>query len=99
MPLYLYPSTGAAAAITEVEIDFGSSPVRSKSFTVTDAGVSPSSTVVAWSSAGAATGRGVDDALWDGITYACTPGTGSFTVHAHATGMVAGPRTILYQIA
>lgn len=83
---------------TQVEVDFGSSPVRSKSFTINDARVNTGSTVTATQSATPATGRGTDDALWDGITLACVAGAGVITVHAFATGNVAGPRRIAYTI-
>jgi len=90
---------GPALSLTEAEVDFGATTRRSARFTVTDAAVSPASTVVVWQSGNPATGRGVDDALWDAVTYAAVPGTGSFTVHAHASGRVRGRRKILYTVS
>ena len=90
---------GPALSLAEAEVDFGATTRRSARFTVTDAAVSPASTVVVWQSGNPATGRGVDDALWDAVTYAAVPGTGSFTVHAHASGRVRGRRKILYTVS
>jgi hypothetical protein len=92
-------STGVPALWTEVEIDFGTTPVTSKSFTLTDAAVTASSNVAVVQSAAPATGRGTDDALWDSITYAAKPAAGSFTLHAYATGAISGKRKIFYQVS
>ena len=81
-------------AITEVEIDFGTKPVTSKSFTVTDAAVSATSKISIVPSAKTATGRvNTDDVEWDGLSLAAVAGTGSFTVYAVANpGPVVGKR-------
>ena len=85
-------------AITEVEIDFGTKPVTSKSFTVTDAAVSATSKITLVPSAKTATGRvNTDDMEWDGLNLAAVAGTGSFTVYAVANpGPVVGKRVINY---
>ena len=85
-------------SITEVEIDFGTKPVTSKSFTVTDAAVSATSKISIVPSAKTATGRvNTDDMEWDGLSLAAVAGTGSFTVYAVANpGPVVGKRVINY---
>lgn len=88
-----------AASWTEAEVDFGSTPVYDKTFTVTDASVSSSDKIAVVQSGSAATSRADGDALWDTIVYAATAGTGSFTLYALATpGPVVGKRKILYQV-
>lgn len=85
-------------SITEVEIDFGTKPVPSKSFTVTDPLVSATSKISLVPSAKTATGRvNTDDMEWDGLSLAAVAGTGSFTVYAVANpGPVVGKRVINY---
>ena len=85
-------------AITEIEIDFGTKPVPSKSFTITDAAVSATSKISIVPSAKTATGRvNTDDMEWDGLSLAAVAGTGSFTVYAVANpGPVVGKRVINY---
>lgn len=90
------PSSGAT--VTEIEIDFGTSPTRSKRFTITDAGVSGTSKILVSPSGNIATGRGQDDWEWDTIQFAAKPNTGNFTLYAHATGRVGGRRKIFYTI-
>jgi len=90
---------GGSATWTEIEVDFGSSPVYDATFTVTDAAVSSTTEVAVIQSGNAATDRGSGDALWDSISYAAQQGSGSFTLYALATpGPVVGKRKILYQI-
>ena len=90
---------GGGSTVTEIEVDFGSSTRRSKSFTITDATVTGASKIVAYQSGNPATGRGRDDAAWDSITYAAIAGTGSFTLIAHSTGRVKGPRNVYYTVS
>jgi len=91
-------STPTTITVTEVEIDFGTKPVPSKSFTVTDAAVSATSKITLVPSAKTATGRvNTDDMEWDGLNLAAVAGTGSFTVYAVANpGPVVGKRVINY---
>lgn len=90
---------GSGATWTEVEIDFGSSPVYSASFTITDASIASTSEVQVLPCGKAATGRTADDWLWDGVTVAANPGTGSATCYALFTpGPVVGRRKFQYAI-
>lgn len=84
--------TGSGSStVTEIEIDFGSSPTRTKKFTVVDAGVSASSKLVITQSGHAATGRQADENEMDPILFSGTPASGQFTLIANAlTGPVAG---------
>jgi hypothetical protein len=83
----------------EVEIDFGSAPVRSKRFTLTTTGTTASSHVIAIPSGNPATGRGRDDAEWDSLVLTTVPGTNATVVTARAIpGPVVGKRKIFYQV-
>jgi len=85
---------------TEVEIDFGSSPQWSKTFTIADAECTPSALVQVVQSGNVATGRVGNDAEWDQLLLAATPGTGSFALAVLAfPGPVVGARKVAYQIA
>lgn len=97
-PLSVVAAGGASW--TEVEVDFGSTPVYSKTFTVTDASVSGASKVAVVPCGKVATGGSEDDWEWDGITFAANPSAGSFHLMAAAfPGPVAGKRKISYQVA
>jgi len=85
---------------TEVEIDFGTTPQWSKTFTVTDADCTTAALVQVVQSGNVATGRVGNDAEWDQLLLAATPGNGSFTLAALAfPGPVVGARKVAYQIA
>jgi hypothetical protein len=92
--------SSAAGSATETEIDFGSgAPLYEKKFTITDAGVSPTSKVFVVQSGSVATSRVGDDAEWDSVDYAAKSGTGEFTLLAVATpGPIKGKRKIFYTI-
>jgi len=84
-------------AITETEVNFGTTPVVEKTFTVTDAAITPTSKIIVTESGSIGTGRVASgDSLWDTITYACIPATGSFTLFAKASGSVVGFRKLFY---
>ncbi len=97
-------ATASASAFssswTEVEIDFGSTPVYDATFTITDAAITSSSVSVALTPCGkAATGRTADDWQWDGGTFAANPGTGSATCYAtFHPGPIVGKRMLQYSI-
>jgi hypothetical protein len=84
---------------TEIEVDFGTVSTTSKRFTITDAGITGTSKIMAVSSGNPATGRGIDDHEWDSITYACQSGTGQFTLSAKASGKIIGKRKVYYSVA
>lgn len=91
--------SGSGSVWTEAEIDFGSKPVYSASFTITDASIASTSQVVLLPSGKAATGRTADDWAWDGATFAVNPGSGSATCYAQfIPGPIVGRRKIQYSI-
>lgn len=98
IPADVLPVTTSSSAVTQVEIDLGTVPVKSKSITVTAAACEPAFNVLVSPSADPATGRGSDDNLWDGLILSAVAGTGSFTLHVMAVpGPVSGKRNINYQ--
>lgn len=89
-----------ALTVTEVEIDFGSVPVREKHFTITDAGVSATSKIIAVQSGKAATGRDADENEMDALVFNCKPETGQFVLNAFAIpGPVTGKYKVNYQFS
>lgn len=88
-----------SASATNVEVDFGSTPVTEATFVVTDAAVSGTSKILVSESGTAATGRAAGDALWDSISCAAVPGSGSFTLYCKANpGPVVDKRTLSYMV-
>ena len=95
-----FPFTGTAifGKTVEVEIDFGSTPVTDKKFTITDALASTTSFILVHPSGNIATGRGSDDWQWDSIQFSAKGNSGTFTLYAKASGKIKGKRKILYNI-
>jgi len=92
-------STVTAAAWTEIEVDFGSTPKCDAQFTVVDAALTAVKKVAVLACGKAATGRATGDDQWDAITYSALPAAGSMTVYAYANpGPVVGKRKIQYQV-
>lgn len=90
---------GGSATWTEVEIDFGNTPIYDAIFTITDASISSTSKVVISPSGKPATGRTADDWQWDGATLSANPGTGTATCYAiFSPGPIVGRRKLQYQI-
>lgn len=90
---------GAGATWTESEVDFGSKPVYSASFTITDAAISAASKVQVLPCGKAATGRTADDWAWDSAAFAANPGAGSATCYVtFVPGPVVGKRKVQYSI-
>lgn len=88
-----------AAVWTETEVDFGTEPAWSATFTVTDALVSGASKIVCTPSGNPATGRVGNDLEWDNLLLGGIPGAGSFTLTALAMpGPIVGPRKVFYQV-
>ena len=96
---YVDAHSGGAAAISEIEIDFGASAVRSKKFLISDAAVLASSKVVPLQSGKAATGRQADENEMDMLHLRAAPAAGAFTLYAAClTGRVNGKFKINYQV-
>jgi len=91
-------STGGP--VTAAEIDFGALPTWDAEFVIVDALVGATSVIGIWQSGATATGRVGNDAEWDQILLAASPGVGQFTVTAiPSPGPVVGKRKILYQVS
>ena len=97
----LEATPAGSLSATEIEHDFGTTPVYDASFTITDAAITSSSKkVVIVPSGKAATGRTADDWQWDGATIVADPGTGSATAYVtFHPGPIVGPRTFQYMVA
>lgn len=94
------PTITASPLWTETEIDFGSVPVKDKTFTITDANVTSSSKIIVNPSGNVATGRVGNDLEWDNLILGALGGTGSFVLTALATpGPIVGKRKVFYQVA
>lgn len=92
--------TNGALTVSEVEIDFGATPVFNKVFTVTDSGVIASSKIIATQSGDAATDRDADENEMDFLILNCSPSSGQFTLNAIAIpGPVSGKYKINYQFS
>ena len=91
-------ASGGSIVSGDVEFDFGTDPVWSGQFTITDAGISPSSILIVTPS-GAATGRHADDWQWDGASIGVVAGSGSAVCHVNFhPGPVVGPRAFNYLV-
>lgn len=97
-------STRAQAAIAlarwkEIEVDFGSVPVSTRKWTITDAEVLPGFRIVVQPSGAPATGRPGNDWEVDAAQFTTVAGTGNFVLAATVlNGHIRGVRKILYQI-
>ena len=92
------PSVGGGVTLTQVEIDFGSTPVSSKKFTVTDAGITGTNKILVFPSPTPATGRVGNDFEADIVTMTGLAGTGSFTLTVVSPYLMVGKRNVYYQI-
>lgn len=91
---------GGSFAMTEVEVDFGSTPRFDAQFSIADGTVAPSSKVLIQESGKAATGRVTGDSQWDSIDVAALPAAGSFIAYCRADpGPVVGRRLLQYAVA
>jgi hypothetical protein len=91
--------SGGSFTAYEIEIDFGSSPTRTKTFTIIDASVTPLSHLVILQSGAAPTGRQADENEMDPILFSGTPGSGQFTLIANSlTGPVTGKYKVNYAV-
>lgn len=79
-------ASGGSSSITQVEVDFGTTPVDSKVFTITDAAVTTASKIIAEVAYDAPTGKDLDEIEMD--TILVSPGqaaAGSFQVFVRTT--------------
>lgn len=84
-------------AVSETEVDFGSTPVTAKEFTVTDAAIVATNEIMCLPSGNPATSRVGNDFSWEVFSFSALAGTGQFTLSAVcANGSVVGKRKVLY---
>lgn len=84
------------ASIYSAEIDFGSTPVKSKRITVTDALITTLSKIMVTPNGTPATGRVGNDWEWDTILFSAVAGSGNFLLTGTASGRIKGKRNIYY---
>jgi len=86
------PGGGGSFAIATTEVDLGSTPRRSGSFTITDAAIGSSEQVIVNQAGGPYTGKGdrADEAEMDGISCMATAGSGSAEVFWTCESYVVG---------
>lgn len=95
-----YTTPTASVAITETEIDFGSTPTTGGDFVITNAGVSVTSKIMVTPSGNVATGRVGNDYTWESFTFSAVGGTGNFVLSAICSnGSVVGKRKVFYTFA
>lgn len=87
-----WAAAGASGTnIVEVEVDFGTAPTRSKSFTITDGSITAAQQIQVNQSLAAATGRSQDENEMDTLLPRAVAGTGQFTMFVTALeGPVVG---------
>ena len=86
------------ATLTEVEIDFGTTPVNNKTFTITDVTITNTKKIIIFPSPSNATGQVGNDWEVDGATFSAKANTGNMTLYVNAPFSMNGKRKIYYQI-
>ena len=71
-------------SVTETEIDFGSTPLSEKSFTITDAAITSGMKMLTSVSYAAPTGKDQDELEMDDLQLRAVAGTGNFTLYVRA---------------
>ena len=89
---------GGTPFLTEVEIDFGTTPVNNKTFTITDVAVTNTKKIIIFPSPSNATGQVGNDWEVDGATFSAKANTGNMTLYVNAPFSMNGKRKIYYQI-
>lgn len=91
--------SGGSSSFTQIEIDFGISITRKKSFIISNALVSASSKIMAFQDGTAATGRQADENEMDSLHCVCIPGSTQFTLIVHGLeGPISGKYKISYMV-
>lgn len=94
-------STATAYSAAQTEVDFGSTPVSSSTFTITDANVSSSSKIIAQLAGVAPTGKSVDEALVESLDIKCSPSSGSLSMYiqTYDGSFVSGKFKVNYMVS
>lgn len=101
MPLYYPPTSNSpgSATIYSTEIDFGTTAVGSKTFTITNGSVTTASLLIVQQSGMAATNKEADENEMDFLELSAMPQNGSFVLFANANpGPVQNKFIVNYQI-
>lgn len=77
------PGSGGAATIYETEIDLGVIPVKSKTFSILDAGILPGMKILVSQSGNAATGRFADENEMTILSARAFAKTGAFDLYVN----------------
>lgn len=89
--------SSAAAAIKQVEIDFGAMATNAQRFVVTDPDIQPTTRIVVSQSGEAATGKTADENELDVLLLRASPGAGAFTLYVNALhGFLVGRYRVNY---
>lgn len=96
-----YPASlvkpAAFIGVVETTVDFGSTPVGSAIFTVTDANITSAHNIIATQSADATSNRTADENGIDLVLFSATAGTGQFTLYAEVkAGVITGQVDVHY---
>jgi hypothetical protein len=87
-------------SMTQVEIDFGSTPTSYKTFVISDASITSSSKILVMQAGDAPTGKSADENEMDYLKFSAIPGSGQFTLNAYSIdGSVINKFKINYTIA
>lgn len=89
---------GGSAILNEAEIDFGTTPVNNKTFTIVDANIGTSNKILVFPSSNDATGQAGNDWEVDSAMFSAKANTGNFTLYVNAQFSISGNRKIYYQI-
>jgi hypothetical protein len=103
MRYVLNPFTGQLDAVDvsmmvkQAEVDFGSTPVESATFTITDTNITAASNIVGQIAYVAPTGKDLDELEFDSFDLRFAPGAGQCTLYARSLeGYVADKFKINY---
>ena len=93
--------TSVAPFMSTTEINFGTTPVNQRTFTITDALVSATDYINAQVAYVAPTGKQLDELEFDSFDFKCVAGAGQFTLYARTIdmGYVAGNFKINYIVS
>lgn len=90
--------TTSANSYIITEIDFGTTPISSKKFTITAAGVTPTDVIHVFTDSTEATDRVGDDWEVDMAFFTAVAGTGNFTLNVTSPYNMVGKRSIKYKV-
>ncbi len=82
------PAPGGVT-ISSCEVDFGTTPLPEREFTITDAAVTATSKLIVTHAGNAATGKSADENAMDALVATAQPAAGSFTLYARTLDPVA----------